>query len=891
MTKMKRFLKEYRKECVAVFIFLLCLGIFSVSYALAAVEPVKSIVITSQNANYDNGEPGSWKVEKSGRWTGYGEAEVTFDIDTVSLRQDDYSDIIFVLDVSNSMLGSKLQKVKDDINSLLDTFLSSSNNRAGLITFSSNSQIVSGFTNDKELLQQEINQLEAGGETNYYDALVNVDTMLKNYTKEDNRSLMVLFLTDGLPNVNTPNQVGEYQYLKEKYPYLIISGVQYEMGNHVLSPIKEISDRQFVADMYSLNNVLFDASINPIIYQKYQIVDYVDNQYFMVENEKSLVTNDGEVTLEEEEGRQKITWTLSDFASGNRASLTVKLKLNDSYLNSGGVYSTNESTQVVSVIDDLSEDVTTTNTPILADNYIVTYDGNAPEGCSVSNVPGSNNYSVFSTVEFSKGVPKCEGYQFKGWKITNHDVERIGNDYFIMPQEDVEIKAEWSKVSAKKSMDGVISTAPTLYDIMSSKAVMDNIRSEFVDTNSGVNFTSPSSDYNGKGIYIRAGTEEEEHPILYYRGEVDDNHLLLGNMCFRIVRTTDTGGIKLLYDGEANNGVCDNTGADSASGTYRFNGNNITGLQDDYTGSVYHATSMVNSGYMYGTVYASRVYTMRTYNDSVFVYGNDVTWNGSSYTLVDTVTSSPASWSSDRNSVIANKHRYTCFSTSNTCSEVYYVYGTTNANFASYVILTNGKKMVDVIPEMTTESTNITNSTIKDYIDSWYSSNVMRYSDYLEDTVYCNDRNIYQVNIFDKEYTGILPLYFGSYSRVQLQGNPSTTCSNKNDAFTVSSENGNGNLTYPVGLLTADEVALAGGARFTNSSYYLNIGEYYWTMSPQQVNQNYAIIYVVSSNGMLDGANGDSSGFVYLRPVVTVRDMVVASGDGTSSSPYQLLLQ
>ncbi len=881
MTKVKRFLKEYRKECVAVFIFLLCLGIFSVSYALAAVEPVKSIVITSQNANYDNGEPGSWKVEKSGRWTGYGEAEVTFDIDTVSLRQDDYSDIIFVLDVSNSMLGSKLQKVKDDINSLLDTFLSSSNNRAGLITFSSNSQIVSGFTNDKELLQQEINQLEAGGETNYYDALVNVDTMLKNYTKEDNRGLMVLFLTDGYPNINTPNQVGEYQYLKEKYPYMVLTGVQYEMGNIILSPIKEISDRQFVADMDSLNNVLFDASINPIIYQKYQVIDYVDNRYFTVESEKSLTVSDGEVTLEEEEGRQKITWTLSDFASGNQARLTVKVKLNDSYLNSGGVYPTNESTEVISEIDDLSEDVTTTNTPILADNYIVTYDGNAPEG--------SNNYSVFSTVEFSNVVPKCEGYQFKGWKITNSEVERVGNDYFIMPESNVIIKAEWSKVTTKKTMDGSISIAPTLYDLMKSKAVMDNIRSEYVNTNVGIDFSSPSSDYNGKGIYIRSGTEEDEYPMFYYRGDVDDNHLLLGNMCFRIVRTIDTGGIKLLYDGLSSNGVCNNGGANSTLGLHAFNSSNYD-ANFNATNSV---TSMVNAGYMYGTVYSSRAYDMDPAIPiySNYVYGNDVTWNGSSYTLMDTVTSSPLYWSGDRNSVVANKHRYTCFSTSNTCNEVYYIYGTTNAEFAFYVILTNGKKMVDVIPEMTTESTNITNSTIKDYIDSWYSSNVMRYSDYLEDTVYCNDRNIYQVNIFDKEYTGTQPLFFDSYNRVQLQGSPSMTCSNKNDAFTVSSDKGNGTLDYPVGLLTADEVSLAGGASFTNPSYYLNIGEYYWTMSPQQINANYVLVYTVSSNGILEGANAGVSSLVYLRPVITVRDMVVASGDGSSTNPYELLLQ
>ena len=889
MTKMKRFLKEYRKECVAVFIFLLCLGIFSVSYALAAVEPVKSIVITSQNANYDNGEPGSWKVEKSGRWTGYGEAEVTFDIDTVSLRQDDYSDIIFVLDVSNSMLGSKLQKVKDDINSLLDTFLSSSNNRAGLITFSSNSQIVSGFTNDRELLQQEINQLEAGGETTYYDALVNVDTMLKNYTKEDNRSLMVLFLTDGLPNVNTPNQVGEYQYLKEKYPYLIISGVQYEMGNHVLSPIKEISDRQFVADMDSLNNVLFDASINPIIYQKYQVIDYVDNRYFTVESEKSLTVSDGEVTLEEEEGRQKITWSLSNLASGNRASLTVKLKLNDSYLNSGGVYPTNESTEVISEIDDLRENVTTTNTPILADNYTVTYDENAPEGCSVSNVPGSNNYSVYSTVAISNQEPKCEGYQFNGWGITNQDAKKVGNDYFIMPESDVVIKAEWSKVTAKKTMDGSVSTAPTLYDMMNSKAVMDNVRSEFVDMNSGIDFSSSSSDYNGKGVYMRAGTEEEEYPILYYRGDVDDNHLLLGNMCFRIVRTTDTGGIKLLYDGEANNGVCDNTGTDTAYGFPAFNTDNRN-VEYGISGGIY-ASSLVNAGYMYGKVYDSYPYIMFEKGDINYYYGNDVTWNGSSYTLVDTVTSSPVNWSSDRDSAIGNKHRYTCFSTSTTCSEVNYIYDTTNARYTSYVKLTDGAKIDDALLEMTTESTNTTNSSIKDEIDEWYIDYIqVLYSSYIEDTVYCNDRSVYQKNSWDKDFTGTRPFYFATYGRI-LSGTPDISCSNRSDTFTVSSDNGNGNLNYPVGLLTADEVILAGGSSSANSSYYLNIGQYYWTMSPQQIKIDDVLVYTVDSRGALEGANGSARGLSYLRPVIAIKDMVVASGDGTSNNPYQLLLE
>ena len=61
-------------------------------------------------------------------------------------------------------------------------------------------------------------------------------------------------------------------------------------------------------------------------------------------------------------------------------------------------------------------------------------------------------------------------------------------------------------------------------------------------------------------------------------------------------------------------------------------------------------------------------------------------------------------------------------------------------------------------------------------------------------------------------------LLFGAHERSNyasgtssVKNQPSLVCANKNDSFTVSNGSGNQKLTYPVALLTEDEMALAGG--------------------------------------------------------------------------------
>ena len=59
---------------------------------------------------------------------------------------------------------------------------------------------------------------------------------------------------------------------------------------------------------------------------------------------------------------------------------------------------------------------------------------------------------------------------------------------------------------------------------------------------------------NGQGVYTRDGTENDRYPIYYYRGtQALSNNIVFGGFCWKIIRTTATGGIRMIYNGEVNN--------------------------------------------------------------------------------------------------------------------------------------------------------------------------------------------------------------------------------------------------------------------------------------------------------------------------------------------------
>ena len=201
--------------------------------------------------------------------------------------------------------------------------------------------------------------------------------------------------------------------------------------------------------------------------------------------------------------------------------------------------------------------------------------------------------------------------------------------------------------------------------------------------------------------------------------------------------------------------------------------------------------------------------------------------------------------------------------------------------------MTNGKIIEDALNEMLTSSSNTTDSTIKTAIDTWYAANMTSYTNKLEDTPYCNDRTIYQLNGWNPNGGSTTSyLYLSPHGRAYSTYAPSLTC-NTNDAFTVSASNGNGKLTYPVGLLTSDEIMLAGGREGTsNSTYYLYTNQYWWSGSPTGFYYVNAVEFSVGSSGNL------YSGGVYsargVRPVVSLKPgtKFASGGTGISTNPY-----
>lgn len=411
-----------------------------------------------------------------------------------------------------------------------------------------------------------------------------------------------------------------------------------------------------------------------------------------------------------------------------------------------------------------------------------------------------------------------------------------------------------------------LSQDSSLYQTVASQAVMDNISSQYVSSSSGIDFGSVSSDTNGQGVYTRAGTENELYPVHYYRGDVDNNHVKFAGFCWKIVRTTSTGGVKLIYDGLPDSyGYCNNTGTDAQIGTSTFNLNN---------------TSLADVGYMYGTRY---VYSSKKESDlENVVYGNDITWDGDSYTLVDTMQGSD--WSDDKTNIVESGYRYTCLSAENRCNTVYYIYHT-NSSTVYYITLQDGKNVDDALDEM---FTNTNDSTVKQTIDSWYAANMTGYTQYLEDTVWCNNRSIYQKNGWDKDYQGTKYLYFGTYGNISRKL-PNLSCPSVNDSFTVDRKNGNGMLTYPVSLLTADEVTLAGHTRLSNRTSYLFTGERWYTLSPYYFTSVSAMNYGINLGGNLYLESLIVSHGI--RPAISLSSNVfVDGGNGTGENPYTVFI-
>lgn len=450
---------------------------------------------------------------------------------------------------------------------------------------------------------------------------------------------------------------------------------------------------------------------------------------------------------------------------------------------------------------------------------------------------------ILITVSYGIGLDPSE------YPLTNQSMSATINMHYVQNKKNISVQHN------------------TLNTVLQRRAVMDNVVSTYVASETGINFAQTASVTNGYGIYTRSGTENNTYPIYYYRGEVKDNNVKFANMCWKILRTTEKGGVKLIYNGlPAADGSCNNTGEASQLEKIPFN--------------LYTKSSIADVGYRYGTRYETGSNAMLA--SLGWAYGNDVTYSNGTYTLVDTITT-PLGWNSGHTSV-NNGHHYTCLSSATSCSIVYYIYyaGLTTASY--YLPLSNGKLLDGVLKEMTSETTNANNSNVKTYIENWYKNNLNSYTSKLEDTIWCNDRTIYDYNGWNKDTNASFDSFkFGAAERLENTYIPKFTCVNAKDKFTVSTSNGNGLLSYPVGMITADEALLASAG----TSSYLYTGTPYWTISPSYFAQDGSHNYFFDGLGIISGLRTVNSDVIGVRPSITLKyGLELVDGNGSANDPY-----
>ena len=385
-------------------------------------------------------------------------------------------------------------------------------------------------------------------------------------------------------------------------------------------------------------------------------------------------------------------------------------------------------------------------------------------------------------------------------------------------------------------------TATSLYGVIANEYKNDGLAGKYTGEH------ADAYDRSGtKNIYYfttpTADDETQGNQLL------DKWNVIFGGFCWQMLRTTDTGGVKMIYNGVPSNGTCNNTGEAQQIGTSKFNLN---------------SESPAYVGYMYNTVYP---YSSRT--SPANKYGNGFTYSNGTYTLTDTITIPGNATASD-----LNNHHYTCFNTSGTCSSISYIYNLSSST-VYYITLSNGKSVENTLNEMLTSSNvNTNNSTIKTYIDNWYQNNLSSYTSYLEDSVFCNDRSILNLNGWNPNGGDVT-------NTLSFKENTTTSdlkCTNNTDRF--STLNNDAKLTYPVGLASNSEMNLL------NNSTSRKTGQYYWLGSPSSFGNSNAFGRYVSDNGLL-GNDRSVYGTFGVRPVVSVRPGTeYSSGDGTRNSPY-----
>ena len=497
----------------------------------------------------------------------------------------------------------------------------------------------------------------------------------------------------------------------------------------------------------------------------------------------------------------------------------------------------------------------------------VSFNANGGTGSMAPQRFGLNSQLNLSANTFTR-----EDYNFAGW---NTKADGTGDSYSdaqpiaFATGGEITLYAQWTEIYR-------------LAHVIRAQA--QNLGDYQIDFSRAATISDDVETANGNGVnkYTENGKD-----VYYYRGEISNNNVIWGDKCWKIVRTTATGGVKLIYNGERSLdsnlepiNECTATGADTL---ITYGGNNAFAYNNDI-----YSPAVV--GYMYGDAVLGNSMDA---GSTIFTFANTVSREGNTYTLSgDMIT---GTWSDQRLNA-ANGHHYFCTDGASSCdgSKIGYinqfVFPSQIYQNDIYYLTLDGYDDVEDMKAAMFANTN--DSIAKTTVENWFEDEGLdTLEDDLEDVVFCNDRSIDAGSLAGEDVDATTVTIFSANARNRQDYTPSLDCANKNDAFTKDDvAKGNGKLEHKVGLITADELTMAGfGSTGYNTSAYIYNGESSWTMSPSYYSNVLANVFLAGNSldhgGSINGASAQTNGF---RPMVSLKSTLhfANGGDGTATNPY-----
>ena len=188
---------------------------------------------------------------------------------------------------------------------------------------------------------------------------------------------------------------------------------------------------------------------------------------------------------------------------------------------------------------------------------------------------------------------------------------------------------------------------------------------------------------------------------------------------------------------------------------------------------------------------------------------------------------------------------------------------------------------------------NTNKSTILNNLETWYNTNLKTYESVIANTVWCNDKTNVTDTTYNPEFGdtptglgyGTNRTYYGATQRLIRGGKYGGIAGGTGPSLKCNGELSK--ITSKVGLITADELALAGCTYAKkNTTTYLQENATdtpWWSLSPDYFTGSDAYVWNVIDGSLIGFNVGNTYG---VRPSISLKPTTNVTGEGTSSSPF-----